>query len=89
MTTVSEGEFIIDKDHLFNGKNWDQVEQSSLRIPAESWARIKAYMLKMCKKTKKCGNLSRWDKRAKKLESKSPELSKESGAFIKQIQVVN
>lgn len=89
MTTVSEREFYIDDDHLFNGKGWDEVELSSLRVPAESWARIKAYMLKMCKKTKRCGDLSKWDKKANKLESKQPRLQKESGPIKRQLQTVN
>ena len=78
MTTISEKEFTIDEDHLLNKKQWWEVKAGSLLIPAESWGQIKAYLLKMCKKTNKCGDLSRWDKKAKKLESKSPRLQKES-----------
>ena len=89
MTTISEKEFVVDKDHFLNKKNWNDVKVSSLYIPAESWGQIKAYLLKMCKKTGKCGDLSRWDRRAKRLESKSPRLQEESRRPMRQYQVVN
>lgn len=78
MTTISENEFFVDDERLWNKRTWREIEMTSLRVPAESWAKMKAYILKMCKKSNRCGDLSRWERRAKKLESKTPRIQKET-----------
>lgn len=86
MTTISENEFYVDDEHLWNKRTWREIDVTSLRVPAESWAKMKAYLLKMCKKTGKCGDLSRWERRAKKLESKTPRIQKETERLRQQQQ---
>lgn len=64
--TISDKETIVDDNggHMLNGKLWTDVKSSSLLIPAESWAKIKAFILKNCKKNKDCNasGLGKWEK---------------------------
>lgn len=52
--TVSDDEFYIDEAHPFEGKKWPQVKSESLLVPASSWAAIKAFILKLCRKSGSC-----------------------------------
>lgn len=72
--TISDREFYITDTELFEGKSWAEIDHYSLRVPASSWAQIKAYILKQCKKNKDCSdNLGKWERKGEKLDQKLPE----------------
>lgn len=54
-TTIITGkEFPVDDKNLFENKNWFDQSPTMLRLPASSWAKIKAYLLKQCKRYGDC-----------------------------------
>lgn len=78
--TLSDDEFFIDDEHLYQGKNWEQFNQSTLRLPPDSYAKLKAYILKMCKKNKGCArDMGKWEMKFKDIEK----------GFMPQKQIVN
>lgn len=52
--TISKDEFFIDDANLYEGESWQAMNQKTVRVPAQSWAKIKAFILKICKKTGHC-----------------------------------
>jgi hypothetical protein len=70
--TISEKEFFVDKDHLLDGQTWEQVNATSLRVPAKSWGKLKAFIMKICKKSKRCAaNIGTWERKMKAVEMKT------------------
>ena len=61
---------ISEKDYFVEGEAWKKQQAESLLLPAESYAKIKAYILKMCKKTGQCKDLASWERKQTKLEKK-------------------
>lgn len=47
---ISGKEFFIDSDHLFDGKSWSDIKQTSIIVPPSSWGAIKKYLKKQCAK---------------------------------------
>ena len=61
--TVTGKNIVIDDDNLYEGETWFSLRNKALIIPAKSWAQIKAYLIKMCKKTNQCDvDVSQWDR---------------------------
>jgi FKBP-type peptidyl-prolyl cis-trans isomerase 2 len=60
--TVSGTNVIVDDDHPLEGQTWFDMRIRTLSMPAESWAKIKAYMIKMCKQHKCNVDISTWDR---------------------------
>lgn len=61
--TVSGKTVIIDDDNLLDGETWFTLRTKALTVPASSWAKIKAFLIKQCKKTNQCSaNISDWDR---------------------------
>lgn len=59
--TVDNKDMIIDDTHLLNGKTWIDLKIESVYVPAESWAVIKEYIIKQCKKNNNCSeNIGTW-----------------------------
>lgn len=64
--TVSDKEGIVSDDKLLNGKTFLDYVIEGVIVPAESYAKIKAFIIKMCKKHKECG--VSWERKLDKLE---------------------
>ena len=61
--TVSGKNIVIDDEHPFEGSSWFDMRSNSLIVPAKSWAKIKAFLIKQCKKTNQCDvEISSWDR---------------------------
>lgn len=61
--TVSGKTFIIDDDNPFEGQTWFDMRIKTLSVPAKSWAKLKAFLIKQCKKSNKCDvDISSWDR---------------------------
>jgi len=52
--TLSDKEFVIDDDHLYEGKTFWEMRPLMVMLPPSSWAKIKAFILKICKQTQQC-----------------------------------
>lgn len=49
--TISDKDFFIDNDQqTYEGKTWSETKTTALIVPASSWAAMKSYILKQCKK---------------------------------------
>jgi len=52
--TLSNEDKIVTDTNLLNGKTWIDLKIESVYVPAESWAEIKKYIIKQCKKRQDC-----------------------------------
>lgn len=68
--TISDKEFFVDGEHKFENQSWKEIEASSVMMPASSYAKVKAYILKMCKKSGQCKDLASWERKSATLEKK-------------------
>lgn len=68
--TISNGDIIVTDNVKLNGKTWIDLKIESVYVPAESWAEIKSYIIKQCKKHNDCGkSVDSW---TRKIDSVSP-----------------
>ena len=65
--TVTGENIVIEDDHPYESQTWFDMRSKVLTVPASSWAKIKAWMIKQCKKSKKCNvNIDSWDREISK-----------------------
>ena len=60
--TVSGKTIVVDDEHPFEGQTWFDMRVKTLSVPASSWAKIKAFMIKECKRNKCNVDISSWDR---------------------------
>lgn len=53
---------MVDDEHLLDGETWFDLRSHSLTMPTESWAKLKAWIIKMCKKYKCDAEIATWDR---------------------------
>lgn len=70
--TISDKEFMLDNStnlYPISKKTLTQIKTESLLVPATSYAEIKGYILKACKKHNDCkGDIGKWQRKMLKLE---------------------
>ena len=54
--TISDKDFYISDTELFEGKTYWEIRPTMVLMPASSWAKIKAYIIKSCRQSKRCSN---------------------------------
>ena len=54
--TISNKDQVIDDIHMLNGKTWLDLKIESVMVPSDSWAEIKKYIIKQCKRDNNCSN---------------------------------
>jgi len=60
--TLTKQSFEVDDKHPYNGQTWLDMKINSVYLPAESYAKIKEYILKACKQDNNCSqNIDNWD----------------------------
>jgi hypothetical protein len=80
--TVSDKEFEINDENPYTftpGKpamTWWEMRPSFIYVPAESWAKLKAWIIKTCKQTNQCdAAIASWQRKIdfidEKIESKT------------------
>jgi hypothetical protein len=67
--TLSNKEMQVDDDHLFDGKTWFDLSYEMVHIPAESWAKIKAFIIKVCKTGKCDKQISNWERKIEVIDN--------------------
>lgn len=61
--TVSGETITIDDDNLYENQTWFSLRNKALTVPASSWAKIKAFLIKQCAKTNQCDvSIESWDR---------------------------
>ena len=61
--TVSGNNVIVDDEHPLDGQTWFDMRSKVLSVPASSWAKLKAWMIKQCKRSNKCDvDIDSWDR---------------------------
>lgn len=61
--TVSGETITIDDDNLYENQTWFSLRNKALTVPASSWAKIKAFLIKQCKKSNQCDvEIDSWDR---------------------------
>lgn len=60
--TVSQKTITIDDEHLYENQTWFDIRSKALTVPASSWAKLKAFMIKQCKVHKCDVDISSWDR---------------------------
>ena len=60
---ISGKKFDVNETEKFEGKTWWEYRPAMLLVPASSWAKIKAYIIKSCKKYGNCqAEVASWDR---------------------------
>lgn len=66
---ISSEEFLVDETRKFEGKSWWEMRPAMVQVPASSWAAIKAFIIKTCKKTGTCEKeVASWDRTVKTID---------------------
>ena len=69
--TISEKEFYVDHNEKLNGKTWWEMRPAMVFVPPQSWAELKAYVIKVCKKFKECAkDIGSWERKTQQIDSK-------------------
>lgn len=60
---ISGEKFDVNESLKFEEKTWWEHRPTMIQMPASSWAKMKAFIIKMCKKYGKCDKeISSWDR---------------------------
>lgn len=67
----------VDDNHTLDGDTWFDARIKMILVPPKTWAALKAYLIKNCKKTKACNeNIDSWMRSMKvideQVEKKKP-----------------
>ncbi len=75
--TISDQEFFIDelRPHSFTGKKedaktWWELRPYMVYVPFPSWAELKAYIIKQCKRTNCKEYVASWERKIQGLDDK-------------------
>jgi hypothetical protein len=68
---ISGEQFVIDEETKFKEKTWWEMRPSVIQVPSQSWAEIKKFIIKICKKTNKCEEeIASWDRSINTIDEK-------------------
>lgn len=69
-TTIISGRgFYIDDENKYQDKTWFEMSAGTMRVPADTWAALKKYLIMNCKRYKKCNvNIDSWDRSTQIIE---------------------
>jgi len=63
INTISSTEFEVNDTELLNGKTWWESRPLMIYMPTSSWVELKKFIIKICKKTKRCDkSISSWNR---------------------------
>jgi len=69
--TISDVEYYFkdSKDNPLK-TSWWELKPAMVHLPYKSWAKIKSYIQKECKRSNRCKSVSGWEQKVKKLDSR-------------------
>jgi len=66
---MSDVDYIIDDEHPYEGKTWWELRPTFVLLPPASYAKLKAYLIKNCRKNNDCAkDVSTWERKMRVLE---------------------
>lgn len=73
--TISNKEYYVDDSHPYiNEKGerftWWDMRVTTIQVPAQSWAKIKVFIIDQCKRNKKCSEITSWDRTVDKIDNR-------------------
>lgn len=78
--TVSDVDFFIDDKHPHafgkdktQAKTWWELRPYMVYVPFPSWAELKAYIIKQCKRTDCASYVSSWERKLSEMDKKITE----------------
>ena len=78
--TVSDKEFYIDDDHPYDfndGKGpqtWWALRPTFVQVPAPTWAKVKEFIIKVCKQSGKCDkDVASWERKTQAIDKQLGE----------------
>lgn len=70
INTISEKEFVVDDNHKFENLTYWELRPLMLLVPASSWAKIKAYIIKSCRQSNQCDeSIGNWSGKVESIDS--------------------
>lgn len=62
---------ISNKEEFIEGDAWWNIRYKMILLPPDSWAKIKAFVIKTCKKTGQCDNgIADWERTVNTIDQK-------------------
>lgn len=59
--TLSDRSFYVDETRKFEGKTWWEVRPYMIQVPPQTWAKLKAFIMKICKERGGCDQVGSWE----------------------------
>ena len=70
-TIISGTPIYVDNDQTLDGETWFESRIKMILVPPKTWAALKSYLIKNCKKSKKCNeNIDSWMRSMKVIDEK-------------------
>lgn len=69
---MSSTEFEITDDKKWNDETWWEIRPKMILMPVSSWAKIKSFIIKICKKSNKCSgqSITNWERTVETIDQK-------------------
>jgi hypothetical protein len=69
--TVSDKDFYWNETTKYKNKTYFEQRPANIILPQQSWAELKAFIIKNCKKNKSCSkDMDKWSRKIESLERK-------------------
>lgn len=66
---ISGKTFDVDETRKYKDKTWWDLRPTMVQVPSSSWAEIKSFIIKVCKKTNQCDEkITSWKKTSSKID---------------------
>ncbi len=72
--TISNQEMIVDEVNTLNGQTWFQMRPQFVLVPPKTWAEIKKFIIRECKKSDTCNStVETWERKLVEIDEKLAE----------------
>ena len=68
--TAEDKHLIVNDDTLLEGQTCVDLRAKSILMPPNSWSKIKAFIIKVCKQNNQCTGVSDWESKIDLLDGK-------------------
>lgn len=69
INTITSEEYMVSDTQLHDGQTWFDMKASMMMVPASSWVELKAFIIKICRKSGKCDTkLGNWERTIEKID---------------------
>ena len=67
--TISEKEFQWNDEEKFEGKTYWEARPTTLKLPISSYEKFKTSIIKICKRSEKCKDITNWERKINQIEA--------------------